>query len=676
MLEVDLHQLRQRVEPGHAIVDLNDREAARLQHAAALLDQALRVSGVLDYAVGVNQIEPIVFERQLLAVGDRELSVKALLGEIGFRQLNRRIGDVDAGHHRAALREPGEIDSRATADFEHGPAAIAVEIDQPEQMMQFFEVILIKIVEEPTRANRMPRDLEIVNVPLPVGAHFVDGRHADNNIAGLRAPFMQRNLNQLTARTFDVLVVGGGIYGLTIAYDSAQRGLAVALIERHDFGCGASFNHLRTIHGGLRYLQTLDLSRARESVHERRTVARIAPDAVRPLRFVLPLTPSLAQGALAMRAGFILDRFVSRHRNDDVPERLQLPAGQVVPGAALNGLGGSKDPSPKHAATWYDYVTTDADRLTLSWGIAASNHGATLANYVDATELTLEGGRAIGARATDRLSGREVEIAARLVINATGGAVDRLLGASGLTSGVAMLKAMNLVTNRVEPRVALGGRGPSGRTLFMVPWKGRALFGTWESSRPCAPDDTSIGMEDVATFIAEINYAFPGIALTPRDVTLVHRGVVPAVVRADGRAALEGHEQVHDHADRGVEGLMTVAGTKYTTARAVAERVTNRILAKLAHSPVPCRTAETPLPFSTSPIDALLAQAARDEMVMTLEDAVVRRTPLGALGRPGNDALEHAAAIVGDTLGWDAARRRAEIDLVGRFYGTSNAWMT
>ena len=95
---------------------------------------------------------------------------------------------------------------------------------------------------------------------------------------------MTRDLDRLTARTFDVLVVGGGIYGLTIAYDAAQRGLSVALIERDDFGSGSSFNHLRTIHGGLRYLQSLDVARARESIRERRTTARIAPQAVRPLK--------------------------------------------------------------------------------------------------------------------------------------------------------------------------------------------------------------------------------------------------------------------------------------------------------------------------------------------------------------------------------------------------------
>src|SRR5438132_9559249 len=122
---------------------------------------------------------------------------------------------------------------------------------------------------------------------------------------------MIRDIDRLTARTVDLLVVGGGIYGLAIAYDAAQRGLAVALVERGDFGGGSSFNHLRTIHGGLRYLQSLDFRRARESIRERATLARIAPHAVRPLPFVLPVYRSLTRGAWAMRTGMLLDRLVA-----------------------------------------------------------------------------------------------------------------------------------------------------------------------------------------------------------------------------------------------------------------------------------------------------------------------------------------------------------------------------
>src|SRR5436305_12882666 len=141
---------------------------------------------------------------------------------------------------------------------------------------------------------------------------------------------MVRDVDRLTAQTFDVLIVGGGIYGLTIAYDAAQRGVSVALVEADDFGSGASFNHLRTIHGGLRYLQTLDIGRARESVRERRTLARIAPHALQPLVFALPLRRSFTRGKLAMRAGFILYRAVAIGRNRGIPAALRLPAGRVA----------------------------------------------------------------------------------------------------------------------------------------------------------------------------------------------------------------------------------------------------------------------------------------------------------------------------------------------------------
>src|SRR5947207_13788869 len=217
---------------------------------------------------------------------------------------------------------------------------------------------------------------------------------------------MIRDLDRLTASTFDVLVVGGGICGLTIAYDAAQRGLAVALIERDDFGSGASFNHLRTIHGGLRYLQTLDIKRARESVRERRTLARIAPHAVQPLVFALPITRSITKGKLAMRAAFLLDRFVAAGRNRGVPPSHRLPAGRVVSrGTAIQRLPGLRRQGLTGAAVWYDYETTEADRLTLAWALAAAEHGAMLANHVEATSLAVRSGRVAGIRARDRETG-------------------------------------------------------------------------------------------------------------------------------------------------------------------------------------------------------------------------------------------------------------------------------
>src|SRR5580765_6881604 len=253
-------------------------------------------------------------------------------------------------------------------------------------------------------------------------------------------PVMLRDLDRLTASTFDVLVVGGGIYGLTIAYDAAQRGLSVALVERDDFGSGTSFNHLRTIHGGLRYLQSMDIGRARESIRERRAVARIAPQAVRPLPFAVPLYRSLMRGKLAMRAGFALDRLVAFDRNRGVLPSHRLPGGRVVSRShAAQQFPGLKRQRLTGAAVFYDYVTIEPDRFTFSFALGAAEHGAVVVNHVEAVAPIVEGRRVTGVTARDALGTRTIEIAARVVVNATGGRVDRLLKPLGIATGIPML---------------------------------------------------------------------------------------------------------------------------------------------------------------------------------------------------------------------------------------------
>ena len=200
---------------------------------------------------------------------------------------------------------------------------------------------------------------------------------------------MIRDLSRLASADFDLLVVGGGIYGLTAAYDAAQRGLSVALVERGDFGGATSFNHLKTIHGGLRYLQTADLRRMRESIRERRAFARIAPRFVAPLAFVMPTSNSLTRNALAMRAAFALDAIVGSDRNDGLAGRHPPAArpGASPPTTVAPSLGaGAASPAIRRrpGAVWYDYETVQGDRLTLAFALAADAHGAALANYVEA----------------------------------------------------------------------------------------------------------------------------------------------------------------------------------------------------------------------------------------------------------------------------------------------------
>lgn len=483
---------------------------------------------------------------------------------------------------------------------------------------------------------------------------------------------MIRDLPRLAARDFDLLVVGGGIYGLATAYDAAQRGLSVALVERSDFGAATSFNHLKTIHGGLRYLQSADLTRMRESIRERRAFARIAPRYVAPLPFVMPVSRSATRNPLAMRAAFAIDALVGSDRNEGLDPALHLPAGRMVSGSeARELLQGVASAPAGSCAMWHDYQTVHGDRLTLAFGLAAAQHGAAIANYTEAFEPRQDAAkRFVGVRARDQLMGAEFEINARVVVNAAGPWVSGLLTRTGVPGRRLLLKAMNLVTSRPARKAAIVGATRAGRALVLLPWQGRTLVGTSESSDERSPDDQDARQTEMLAFLAEVNETFPALHLEPEEVTLVHRGIVPA--DADGgRLTLLAHSRIIDHAAYGVEGLVSVIGVKYTTARIVAERTVDLVLRKLGKTPTPSRTAIATLPGAAladkDPADPI-AHAIREEMAQTLVDVVVRRTGVGAAGHPGDAVAMQYADSMQKEIGWSDDRKRRELESLARFY--------
>ena len=484
---------------------------------------------------------------------------------------------------------------------------------------------------------------------------------------------MIRDLPGLVEREFDVLVVGGGIYGLTIAYDAAQRGLSVALVEKADFGSATSFNHLKTIHGGLRYLQTADFTRMRESISERRAFARIAPRLVWPLAFAMPTKSSLTRNPLAWKAALAFDGVVGRRRNEGVDPERHLPPGRIVTGADCRALFEGALPSVSSAAVWHDYQMLESDRLTLSFASAAAANGARLANYVEAIRLLSAGGHVAGVSARDVLTGEAFDVRSRVVVNAAGPWVDTLAGRASPDPGQIQLKAMNLVTSRPARPAALVAPTRAGRALVLLPWNGRTLVGTSESPDEHRPDDQAVSRREVDAFLAEVNETFPMLALKPEEITLVHRGIVPAA-RSNGHLSLLSHPRIIDHAAQGAARLISVIGVKYTTARAVAERVVDLVLRNLGRPRVPCRTAGTLLPGAgltdSQPVDPI-ATAVREEMAQSLIDVVVRRTGLGAAGYPGDEVARHAAAAMGRLLHWSDDKVASELASLQRFYAVT-----
>jgi glycerol-3-phosphate dehydrogenase len=525
---------------------------------------------------------------------------------------------------------------------------------------------------------------------------------------------MTRDIDRLTSRTFDLLVVGGGICGLMAAWDAATRGLHVALIERHDFGSGASFHHHRTLHGGLRYLQSADLVRLRESVRERRTFARIAPHFISVQPFAIAAGDGHGKSPALLRAGFAADALLSADRNRGVPPDLRLPAGRLV-GAEERQPSATGDLLPDGTlAVWHDYRIVHAERLTLAVAMAAAEAGAVLANHLEAIEPVRDGRRVIGVNARDAVDQQRIMVRARVTLNATGAAAGRLMAAFGVRQPPLLVKAMNVITRHRAPPIACGAPAASGRLLFALPWQGRLSIGTWHPPEPCGADASLVTSDELAAFFSAIHEAFPRLQLSLDDVTLVQRGVVPARW-VDGRAELADRPLLREHRHDGIDGAISMVGVKYTTARAVAEQAITLVMAQLGKH-APSRTSRLPLPGSVpdgspSPMpwldveawqhlqviygaDALrvarhslsdpglaarvlpdmpivgaqIVEAVHSEMALTLEDVMLRRTGLGSAAYAGDAAVLAVERLLRPQLGWASSRMEDEVRLLKEFY--------
>jgi len=537
---------------------------------------------------------------------------------------------------------------------------------------------------------------------------------------------VNRNLRLLTETEFDILVVGGGIYGVTIAWDAAQRGLSVALIDRGDFGGGTSLNSLKTVHGGLRSLQRGNVVDTRRFVRERRTFLRIAPHLVEPLRFVIPTYPGGTRSRSVMRMALAVNDLIASDRNDGVDPARRLGPGRVIDRDELLRLfPGLQAGRVTGGAAWYEAQMYNPDRLLLGFVQSAVAAGAVAANYVVASKALRRGDRVVGVTANDGLTGAAFDIRARVTINAAGGWASALTASvlgGRASAGVQMSKAFNVLTRLPAPACGLGN-SVDGQFLFCVPWRGIAAFGTFHGAH-AATDDLKVRESDVSGFLAALNRAFPAARVHRDDVALVHRGLLPTTgTGRNGEVALTKVSYVRDHRADGAPGLVTVIGVRFTTARRTAEQVVDLAGRVLTRTLRPCRTAATPLaggdiadintflsetkhsklaidavtmvrlarsygtlhPCLLSMIDAdstlasplgatcpvtraEIVYAVRAEMAMRLADALLRRTEAGSAAHPGRDAIEAAAAIMAQGHGWDAARIAAEIDGVEARY--------
>ncbi len=439
---------------------------------------------------------------------------------------------------------------------------------------------------------------------------------------------------RLVGEHHDLLVVGGGIHGAGTARDAALRGLRTALIERDDWASGTSSRSSKLLHGGLRYLRDGRFGLVREALAERNLHRRIAPGRVRPLRFRVPPVPPGATPRWLVRAGIALYGALSRE--------------------------------PGEARFWeaepvYRDAAVDDGRFCLEVVLDARRHGAVAASFVEWLEWVREGDRIAGARVRDRLSGEEGVARAEMFVNAAGPWAGILRGArAGEDSALRLTRGTHVVLDRrADDDARLFFSPADGRVLFLLPFDASwSLLGTTDL-------DESVPSRDPIPLPAEITYLrdafrrqFPEwsrwrpVGLTCGIRPLLNARGAPSTLSREVRLDV-------DPAGR----LVSILGGKYTTYRAVAERVVDRVETGLGRTPGyrPTRREPLPAPADGTDFPARIRRAFAEEDAVRLEDVFLRRTHLGYGGEVDPALVRWAAKLW--RLRWGTKESEAEAEI-------------
>ena len=460
---------------------------------------------------------------------------------------------------------------------------------------------------------------------------------------------------ELENRTFDLVVVGGGILGACAAWEGALRGLAVALLERADFGHATSANSLKIAHGGLRYLQHLDLRRFRESVQERSLWLRKAPHLVEPLPVLFPAGESVTHSRPILLAGLLANDLLSMGRNRDLDPSRRLPAGRLVSGGELARripeLAGGHVPG---GVLFHDALFRFPERLVLEVVQAATEAGAVAVNYMEFVGAVRSEGRLTAVEARDTLLGAEVQVRTRAVLNTAGAgseAVASQLAGDSAPVAPAWSSAVNLVVKGRghDAAFALPARASSdtapARQLFVVPWRGQTMIGTGHYHLPGRlprPGDVQaierVKQAATSRFLEEVNRSWPGPErFSMDDVELVHWGLLPCLEAESGEPVeLLRRERVIDHGAQGVAGAFTLLGVKFTTGRRAAQDALDRVCDFLGHRIGRGASVQAVLPSTPAEsIDRLQARMLR-EYAGLVSERVCRNLTLTYGARAGS----------------------------------------
>lgn len=403
---------------------------------------------------------------------------------------------------------------------------------------------------------------------------------------------MRREPARLGERVFDLLVVGGGIYGAWIAYDAALRGLSVAIVERDDWGSGTSSASSKLIHGGLRYLEHGHLGLVAKALRERARLLRLAPHRVWPLRFILPVYSDSRAGRGALMAGLTLyDWLAGGHPGLPAHRHLAVDdLAESAPWLTAVGLRG---------AFLYGDAGTDDARFTLEIVAGALAHGVVAVNHAPASTLLRSAdGTVNGAQVRDAITGTDYEVRARCTVVAAGPWASRLAGCD--PGPLRFSKGVHLVLPPLpgpRDRAVLLTAGSDRRVFFLIPWYGATLVGTTDQEFHGDPDDVRVEDADIDYLLGETTRRCPGLGWTRADIRSSFAGVrtLQAGTAAQVGAATREWTLVEPS-----PGMLVPIGGKFTSARMEAGRTVDRVASLLGRSVPRCPTTLRRFPWSPS----------------------------------------------------------------------------
>jgi glycerol-3-phosphate dehydrogenase len=527
---------------------------------------------------------------------------------------------------------------------------------------------------------------------------------------------MTPRTRDLTDANFEVVIIGGGIAGAGVARDLALRGIGVALVEKGDFGSGTTSRSSKLIHGGLRYLELLDFALVRESLHERETLRRLAPHLVRSLPFLIPIYRGSSRSLVKVRIGMKLYDWLTPGRRREGYRVLQpVDALSLEPAIRADDLRG--------AGYYVDDLLIFPERLCLENVLSACRHGARAYNYAEVEGIVRDAAGAVaGVKVRDLFSGRVVRLGARIVVNAAGPWVDQVRTLGGVAErGKRVLrrtKGIHCVLPCLTERAVYHSTADD-RMIFVIPWRDFSLVGSTDTDFDGDLDRLSATADEVAYLLDEVRTVVPDPRVSPGQVLYTYAGVRPLSYEEGKRASdvSREHTVVVEEGGR----FLSVTGTKLTCFRSLAARLGDRVATALrrgtssrtdrltldaaeeevgrvegrtwldvshevAASGLDRQTLETLVGLygrgyprvvelagkvpggaerlcpQNPDIVAQLHLAVQEELAVSLQDVLLRRTGIGTSRCQGLDCAEEIGRRMGALLGWPPRRLSAELD--------------